>query len=142
MLDSLDGNTGLDPAGFPIGEVIPSFGILVDGVGRARIVCLHYLPRPCPGEIGKIPFLLRVLVAVDSIERLEYSVFLHTLDRVLIGLNIYDKSRPLSGNGPHTYWNCLNYLDLSSPGKFLRKLRLLYRCVRQLMEGFSLGYDS
>ena len=94
MLDSLDGYSSLQSAGSPVGEVIPAIEIFVDGVGRARIVCLHYLPRPSPGEIGKISFLLRVLIAIDRIERLEYSVFLHTLDWDLIGLNIYVKSRP------------------------------------------------
>ena len=77
MLDSLDGHAGLNPACSPVGEVIPSFGTFVDGVLGRRKVRFHHLPGPCPGEIGKIALLLRVLIAVNSIERLEYSVFLH-----------------------------------------------------------------
>ena len=77
MLDSLDGYTGLNPSSSPVGEVIPAFGTFVDGVLGRRKVRFHHLPGPCPGEIGQIALLLRVLVAVDCIERLENSVFLH-----------------------------------------------------------------
>ena len=77
MLDSLDGDTGLYPSSSPVGEVIPPFGTFVDGVLGRRKVRFHHLPGPCPGEIGQIALLLRVLIAVNSIERLEYSVFLH-----------------------------------------------------------------
>ena len=77
MLESFDGDTSLHPAGFPIGEVVPAVGILVDDVGRSRVVSFHYLPRPSPGEIGQIALLLRLLIAVNCIESLENSVFLH-----------------------------------------------------------------
>ena len=77
VFQSLDGDSGLHPAGSPVGEVVPTFGIFVDGVRGIGEVSLHHLPRPCPGEIGKVAFLLRVLVAVHCTERLENSVFLH-----------------------------------------------------------------
>ena len=77
MLDSFDGDTGLHPAGSPVGEVVPPFGILVNGVLGGWEMVLDHLPRLCPGEIGKVAFLLRVLVAVHCTERLENSVFLH-----------------------------------------------------------------
>ena len=32
VLDTLDGDTGLNPAGSPVGEVVPPFGTFVDGV--------------------------------------------------------------------------------------------------------------
>ena len=67
MLESLDSYAGFNPAGSPVGEVVPSVGILVDSVGGIREVCLHHLPSPCPGEIGKRSFLLRVLIAVDCL---------------------------------------------------------------------------
>ena len=78
MLDTLDGDSGLDPAAFPVGEVVPSFGILVDGVRGFGEVCLHHLPRPRPGEVGKRTLPLRVLIAVDSVEHGENIVFLHS----------------------------------------------------------------
>ena len=78
VLQSLDGDSGLHPAGFPVGEVVPSFGILVDGVRGIGEVSLHHLPRPCPGEVGERSFPLRVLIAVDCVERAENSVFLHS----------------------------------------------------------------
>ena len=68
MLKTSDGHAGLHPAGSPVGEVVPAVGILVDSVGRVRIVRLHHLPRPRPGEVGKVAFPLSVLVAVERIE--------------------------------------------------------------------------
>ena len=77
MLDTLDGDSGLDPACPPVGEVIPTVGILVDSVRGVREVSLHHLPRPRPGKVGEIPLPLRVLVAVDCIEHGENIVLLH-----------------------------------------------------------------
>ena len=77
MLDALDGDAGLDPAGSPVGEIVPTVGILVDRVRGLGEVCLHHLPRPRPGEVGKVAFPLRVLIAVDCVERAENNVFLH-----------------------------------------------------------------
>ena len=92
VLDTLDGDTGLDPAGSPVGEVIPAFGVFVDGVGGIGKVGFHDLPSPRPGEIGQITFLLRVLVAIDGIERCKDTWFLH----VEMGFEVeqYSKSRP------------------------------------------------
>lgn len=78
VLQSLDGDSSLHPAGSPVGEVVPSFGILVDGVRGIGEVSLHHLPRPRPGEVGQIAFPLRVLIAVDCVERAENIVFLHS----------------------------------------------------------------
>lgn len=77
MLEPLDGDACLHPASPPVGEVVPAVGVLVDGVRGIREVCLHHLPRPRPGEVGKVALPLRVLVAVDRIERSENCVFLH-----------------------------------------------------------------
>ena len=52
VLQSLDSDAGFNPACSPVGEIVPAIGILVDGVGRVRIVRFDYLPRPGPGEIG------------------------------------------------------------------------------------------
>ena len=77
MFESFDRDSRLYPGGSPVGEIVPAFGILVDGVLGGRIDRFYDLPRPCPGEIGEIALLLHVLVAVDCIERLENRVFLH-----------------------------------------------------------------
>ena len=79
VLDTLDGDTGLNPAGSPVGEVIPAFGTFVDGVGGRWVVLFDHLPCPRPGEIGEIPFLLRVLIAVECIERCKDALFLHLI---------------------------------------------------------------
>ena len=52
----------------------------------------HHLPRPRPGEIGQIAFLLRVLIAVHCIQRCKDTWFLH----VEMGFEVeqYSKSRP------------------------------------------------
>ena len=104
VLESLDGDAGLYSACSPVGEIVPAVGTFVDGVGRVRIVRFDYLPRPGPGEIGQVAFLLRVLVAVDCIERCKNTGFLHVeLD---LGLDIYSKSRPRCENG-FTVRNCI-----------------------------------
>ena len=92
VLDTLDGDTGLNPAGSPVGEVIPPFGTFVDGVGGIWEMGFHHLPRPRPGEIGQIAFLLRVLIAVHCIQRCKDTWFLH----VEMGFEVeqYSKSRP------------------------------------------------
>ena len=38
VLEPLDGNASLHPAESSVGEIVPAVGILVDGVGRVRIV--------------------------------------------------------------------------------------------------------
>ena len=38
VLEAADGNTGLNPAGSPIGEVVPAVGTFIDGVGGIREV--------------------------------------------------------------------------------------------------------
>ena len=80
VLESLDRDAGLHPARPPVGEVVPPCGILVDGVEGIGEMGLDDLPCPCPGEIGEITLLLRVLVAVDRIERCENVVFLHDVE--------------------------------------------------------------
>ena len=77
VFESLDGHTNLYPAGSPVGEVIPAVGTFVDGVDGIGKMGFHDLPGPRPGEIGKVTFLLRVLVAVDCIERCKDTLFLH-----------------------------------------------------------------
>jgi len=77
VLETSDGDSSLHPAGFPVGEIVPSVGILVDGVGGIWVMGLDNLPGPSPGEIGQLTFLLRVLVAVYGIEHAENRFFLH-----------------------------------------------------------------
>ena len=99
VLDTLDGNTGLDPGSSPVGEVIPPFGTFVDGVGGIWEMGFHHLPSPRPGEIGQIALLLRVLIAVHCVQRCKDTWFLH----VEMGFEVeqYSKSRPPElENGP------------------------------------------
>ena len=77
VLETLDGDSGLHPTGSPVGEVVPPFGTFVDGVGGIREMGFHHLPRPRPGEIGQIAFLLRVLIAVHCVQRCKDTWFLH-----------------------------------------------------------------
>ena len=79
VLDTLDGDTGLNPACSPVGEVIPAFRTFVDGVGGRWVMLFDHLPCPRPGEIGEIPFLLRMLIAVDCVERCKDALFLHLI---------------------------------------------------------------
>ena len=77
VLEASDGDSCLHPAGAPVGEVVPSVGILVDSVGGVGVIGLDHLPGPRPGEVGEVALPLGVLVAVDSIEHAENGVFLH-----------------------------------------------------------------
>ena len=79
VLDTFNGDASLNPAGSPVGEVIPAFRTFVDGVGGRWVVLFDHLPCPRPGEIGEIPFLLRVLIAVECIERCKDALFLHLI---------------------------------------------------------------
>ena len=69
VFKALDGYSNFDPAGFPIREIVPAVWTFIDGVDGFREVGLDNLPSPCPGEIGEVALLFRVLVAVDRIER-------------------------------------------------------------------------
>lgn len=71
VLKPLDRDAGLHPGGPPIGEVVPSFRVLVDGVRGVGEVRLHDPPCPCPGDVGQVALPLRVLTAVNCIQRLE-----------------------------------------------------------------------
>ena len=77
VLQRLDRHTDLNPAGSPVGEVVPTVGTFVDGVRGIGKVYLHDFPRPRPGEIGQVAFLLRVLVAVDGNEGCKDALILH-----------------------------------------------------------------
>ena len=77
VLEASDGDAGLHPAGAPVGEVVPSVGILVDSVGGVGVIGLDHLPGPRPGEVGEVALPLGVLVAVERIEHAENGVFLH-----------------------------------------------------------------
>ena len=100
MLEASDGHAGLNPASSPVGEVVPSVRIFVDGVGRVRKVGFHHLPRPCPGEIGQVALLLHVLVAVHCAEHRENCVLLH---KGMIKRVIRIEPPPGTENGPD-YW--------------------------------------
>ena len=92
MLDAVDRYASLYPAGLSVGEVVPAVGILVDGVHGGRELRFDHLPRPCPGEVGKLPLLLGVLVAVDCAERFENGFVCHD---VVDGLNGLKKKAAL-----------------------------------------------
>ena len=77
VLESLDGDTSLNPAGSPVGEVVPAVGILVDDVGGIGKVFFHDFPGPRPRKVREVTFLLRVLIAVDCVQRCKDTRFLH-----------------------------------------------------------------
>jgi len=83
VLETSDGDACLHPARPPVSEIVPPFGILVDCVDGIGEMGLDDLPCPCPGEVGEIALLLRVLVAVDRIERRENVVSFHDVENVL-----------------------------------------------------------
>ena len=97
VLDTLDGDTGLDPGSSPVGEVVPPFGTFVDGVVGIWEMGFHHLPSPRPGEVGQIAFLLRVLIAVHCIQRCKDTWFLH----VEMGFEVehIQQKPPLNRNG-------------------------------------------
>ena len=92
MLDTLDGDTGLNPAGSPVGEIVPAVGTFVDGVGGFGKVFFHDFPGPRPRKVREVTFLLRVLIAVHCVQRCKDTWFLH----VEMGFEVeqYSKSRP------------------------------------------------
>ena len=77
VLEALDGDTGLYPAGSPVGEVVPAVVAFVDGVGGIGKVLFHDFPRPRPRKVREVTFLLRVLIAVDCVQRCKDTRFLH-----------------------------------------------------------------
>ena len=77
VLEALNGHTDLYPAGSPVGEVVPTVGTFVDGVGGIWEMGFHHLPSPRPRKVSKVTLLFRVLIAVHCVQRCKDTLFLH-----------------------------------------------------------------